>query len=58
VIEATSPNWHGPGHVAVLQERGQDYLVFHAYHGTAGRPFLHISTLAWRGGWPRAGTMP
>lgn len=58
VIEATTKNWRGPGHEAVLQERGGDYLVFHAYHGTTGRPFLQISTMVWESGWPRVGTLP
>ena len=58
VIEATTPNWRGPGHEAVLQEKGGDYLVFHAYHGSTGRSYLQISTLVWEDGWPRAGALP
>ena len=58
VIESTTPNWKGPGHEAVLQENGQDYLVFHAYHGTTGRSYLQISTMIWENGWPRVGTLP
>ena len=28
VIEATTPNWKGPGYQAVLQLPDQDYLLF------------------------------
>jgi arabinan endo-1,5-alpha-L-arabinosidase len=58
VVEAQTANWHGAGHEAVLREKNQDYLVFHAYNATTGRPFLNISTMEWDGGWPRVAPMP
>jgi arabinan endo-1,5-alpha-L-arabinosidase len=58
VIVATTPNWKGPGHEAVVQEPGGDYLIFHAYHGTTGRSFLQISTMIWEDGWPKVGALP
>jgi arabinan endo-1,5-alpha-L-arabinosidase len=58
VIEATTKNWRGPGHEAVLQERRGDYMVFHAYHGTTGRSYLQISTMVWENGWPKVGALP
>jgi len=53
VIEATGPNWRGPGHPAVLQESSGDFLLFHAYNGQTGRSELKISTMVWENGWPR-----
>jgi len=50
--------WRGAGHVAVLFDSDADLLVFHAYDGTTGKPFLQISTMVWEDGWPRAGRLP
>ena len=58
VLRATTPQWRGPGHCDVLRDAGDDYLVFHAYHGTTGRAALKISTVLWEDGWPRVATLP
>jgi arabinan endo-1,5-alpha-L-arabinosidase len=58
ILKAGDGLWRGPGHCAVLQEPGQDYLVFHAYHAQTGRPELKISTLEWIDGWPVAAKLP
>lgn len=44
--------WVGPGGQSVLQQKGGDIMVFHAYDAKTGRPSLQISTIAWYGGWP------
>lgn len=58
VLQATTPNWRGPGHCAIVQEVSGDYLVFHAYHGETGRSELKISTIIWEDGWPQVAELP
>ncbi len=58
VIDAQTELWHGAGHEAVLQDKKGDYLVFHAYDGKTGRPFLQIDRIDWSDGWPRVSPLP
>ena len=46
--------WAGPGHCAVLQTKGGDKLVYHAYDTEwRGTPTLRIADLFWdKEGWP------
>ncbi len=51
--------WRGPGHEAVLlQPGGPDLMLFHAYDGATGKPFLQISTVEWDNGWPHVAPLP
>lgn len=47
-------SWIGPGGASLFQQKGSDLIVYHAYDGKTGEPWLQISTLAWKDGWPRA----
>jgi arabinan endo-1,5-alpha-L-arabinosidase len=58
LIEAATDQWRGAGHPAVYQENGTDYLFFHAYSADNGRSRLHISTIAWKDGWPKVAKLP
>lgn len=58
VIEANAGEWRGAGHPAVLAVKETDYIVFHAYSATTGRPQLQISTITWDDGWPRVASLP
>ena len=53
-----SPAWRGPGGQSLLRDPNSDLMVFHAYDSETGRPFLQISTLLWKDGWPQAGALP
>lgn len=47
--------WRGPGHNGILQENGEDYIIYHAYDAARGQgtPTLHIDKLVWDAdGWP------
>jgi arabinan endo-1,5-alpha-L-arabinosidase len=44
--------WFGPGGESIRQGTDRDIMVFHAYDGTTGAPYLQISTIDWSGGWP------
>ena len=46
--------WVGPGGESVLQQKGGDIIVYHAYDATTGHAYLQISTLTWVNGWPKA----
>ncbi len=48
--------WRGPGHVAILREPKQDYIVYHAYDTrNDGASTLRVQPLGWtRDGWPVA----
>lgn len=52
VVISGTERWRGPGHEAVLLGRPEDLLVFHAYDGLTGKPYLRISTINWDDGWP------
>jgi arabinan endo-1,5-alpha-L-arabinosidase len=61
IILAAGPDerrWRGPGHVAVLADGAQDYLVYHSYDAdNNGRPTLRIAPMSWTNdGWPIANT--
>ncbi len=52
--------WIGPGGESIRMgaDHGlgddRDIVVFHAYDGKTGHPYLQLSTIDWTGGWPHA----
>lgn len=46
--------WFGPGGESILQQPGEDIIVFHAYDSGSGHPYLQISSIAWVHDWPEA----
>jgi arabinan endo-1,5-alpha-L-arabinosidase len=46
--------WLGPGGASLLHLEDESLIVFHAYSAVDGHPALHISTLGWQDGWPKA----
>jgi arabinan endo-1,5-alpha-L-arabinosidase len=46
--------WIGPGGASLLQQKDGDLIVYHAYDGKTGEPWLQISTVSWEDGWPHA----
>lgn len=55
LLLGANQRWLGPGGESVLMEpKGKDLIVFHAYDAQTGKPSLQISTLMWKDGWPAA----
>jgi len=55
VLTANS-RWLGPGGESLLMDpKGQDLIVFHAYDAKTGKPSMQLSTIDWTAGWPHAG---
>lgn len=50
----SNSRWVGPGGASILHLPHEEVLAFHAYSALDGRPSLHLSTLGWEDGWPRA----
>jgi arabinan endo-1,5-alpha-L-arabinosidase len=48
--------WLGPGGESVLiNAKGKDLIVYHAYDATTGKPSMQLSNIDWADGWPHAG---
>ena len=53
-VLSSNGKWLAPGGESLFRHDGIDYIVFHAYSAVTGLPALHISTIAWKDGWPEA----
>jgi arabinan endo-1,5-alpha-L-arabinosidase len=53
LVLAGSERWKGPGHNAIFNKDGQDFLVYHSYDAEkVGIPFLRLEPITWVDGWP------
>ncbi len=54
LVVAGAGRWRGPGHCAILQEKGGEKIAYHAYDADMrGIPTLRIKPLVWdNDGWP------
>ena len=61
---SANSHWFGPGGESLLMNaavdgKPQDLIVFHAYDGSTGKPFMQLSTVSWGAdGWPSATIEP
>jgi len=47
--------WLGPGGESLLMDpKGHDLIVFHAYDAKTGKPSMQLSTIDWTKDWPHA----
>ncbi len=52
-VLTANARWAGPGGETAVEVRGgDDLLVYHAYDPVSGKPWLQLSTIAWKAGWP------
>jgi len=53
-ILASNATWKGPGHNSIVRTGDHAYVVYAAWHQTAGegQRQLLLDRITWRGGWP------
>jgi arabinan endo-1,5-alpha-L-arabinosidase len=55
-VLVSNERWVGPGGESILMNpKGQDLIVFHAYDAHTGKPSMQLSAIDWADGWPHAG---